>query len=318
MSRVFNNPDQVREQTRNDVLSAAQSLGYRPNASARTLRTQRSHVLGVILPTLTNPVFAECLQGIAHATAKNGLSMMPATTDYDIHVESEAINTLLSFGIDGALLVVSDAKTSGAVTHLKSAGIPYVLVYNRHPEHPCISVDSEAALAEQVHELINLGHKRIAMVCGLRSASDRAALRHSAFERSMREAGLEPAPLIEVSFMQAASEAIASALAQPDRPTALVCSNDLLAIRAMRAAQQVGLHVPDELSITGFDGIAIGQDITPALSTIVQPNQHMGRFAVELLVQAIRRQAPLSAADSITLPYQIQRGESCTHPAGSF
>ncbi|MEO6897485.1 MAG: substrate-binding domain-containing protein [Caldimonas sp.] len=311
VSRAFNRPECVREETRRRVASAARRVDYRPNASARTLRTQRSRVLGVVLPTLLNPVFAECLQGIAEAAAAAGYSIVPMTTEYRLADERRAVDALRAAGVDGVVLVVSNPSTSVALRQLRAEGLRYVLAYNRHARHPCVSVDGIEALAAAVHRLAALGHRRIAMVSGERAASDRAQLRHEGFLQGMATAGLEPLPLIEVPFVEAAVDQIAAALRRPRRATALVGSNDLLAIRAMRAAHLCGLAVPHDLSVVGFDGITLGEDLTPALSTITQPNRDIGRRSIELLIGALAEGRELDAGSSVLLAHGFRVGESC-------
>lgn len=127
----------------------------------------------------------------------------------------------------------------------------------------------------------------------------------------MRQARLEAAELIEVPFVETAIEQISVSLKKDNRPTALICSNDLLAIRAIRAAHQCGLRVPQDISVTGFDGIQLGQDLTPAMSTISQPNYEMGRQSVLLLVKAINESRVPESRESLTLACQFQWGESC-------
>lgn len=310
VSRAFNLPDKVSADTRERVQTAARALGYRPNASARTLRTQRSRVLGVVLPTLLNPVFAECLDGIAHAAAERGYAILPVTTNYQLGQEVRAVDQLLSESVDGMILVVSNPATSIALVRLETAGTPYVLAYNRHPDHPCVSVDSELAVVQLVTHLAALGHREIAMVCGQLSASDRAQQRHRGFVTGMQAAGLE-ARLLEVPFIDAAAASLAELLQAPRRPTALVCSNDLLAIRAIRAVRQAGLRVPEDVSVTGFDGIALGLDLTPMLSTIVQPNARIGETSAAMIVQALADGVPLQARASQILPHSWRAGESC-------
>ena len=311
VSRVFNFPDKVAPATRELVTRAANELGYQPNASARTLRTQRSRVLGVVLPTLLNPVFAECLQGIAVAAAAHGYAILPVMTSYDETQEQQAVAQLLAAGVDGTILVVSSPSDSAALVRLRDAGLPYVLAYNAHPEHPCVSVDGEAAAAGAVARLVALGHRRIAMVSGTLAASDRAQQRYRGYLQGMAAAGLQPPPLVEVPFVTTAVEALSHYLQSQPRPTALFCSNDLLAMRSIRAARLSGLDVPRDLAVIGFDGIAIGQDLTPALSTIAQPNHEIGRHGVELLVQSIARGSPPAASDSLYLPCRFEDGESC-------
>ena len=314
VSRAFNRPESVREETRRRVASAAGRVDYRPNASARTLRTRKSRVLGVVLPTLLNPVFAECLQGIAEAAAAAGYSIVPMTTEYRLDGELRAADALRGAGVDGVVLVVADPATSLTLRRLKADGLRYVLAYNRHPRHPCVSVDSVEALVDAVVRLAALGHRRIAMVSGERGASDRAEQRHQGFLQGMAAAGLKPLPLVEVPFIEAAVEQIAAALRPARRASALVCSNDLLAIRAVRAAHLCGLDVPRDLSVLGFDGIALGEDLTPALTTITQPNHEIGRRSVELLLDAIAGGRPLAARHSLVLPHGFRIGESCAAP----
>ncbi|CAA2102669.1 LacI family DNA-binding transcriptional regulator [Variovorax paradoxus] len=311
VSRAFNFPDKVTPATRELVERVARELNYLPNASARTLRTQRSRVLGVVLPTLLNPTFAECLQGIARAAVAGGYAIIPVTTGYRLDEEERAVHLLLAGNVDGLILVVSNPSTSATLPRLRATGVPYVLAYNRHPDHPCVSVDSEGAVADAVARLVLLGHRRIAMVSGTLAASDRAQQRYRGYLRGMADAGLDAPPLVEVPFVETAVDAISRQLQSRHRPTALVCSNDLLAIRSIRAAHLSGLPVPDELSVVGFDGIALGEDLTPALTTIAQPNSDIGRHSVELLMQAMAGGAVLKADASLLLPHAFRDGESC-------
>lgn len=311
VSRAFNFPDKVTPATRELVERVARELNYLPNASARTLRTQRSRALGVVLPTLLNPTFAECLQGIARAAIAGGYAILPVTTGYRLDEEERAVQLLLAGNVDGLILVVSNPSTSAALARLRNTGTPYVLAYNRHADHPCVTVDSEAAVADAVARLVLLGHRRIAMVSGTLAASDRAQQRLRGYRKGMADAGLKAPPLIEVPFVESAVDALAGVLQAGNRPTALVCSNDLLAIRSIRAAHLGGLSVPDDLSVIGFDGIALGEDLTPALTTIAQPNSDIGRHSVELLVQAMAGGTTLQPDASLLLPHTFRDGESC-------
>jgi DNA-binding LacI/PurR family transcriptional regulator len=315
VSRAFNFPDKVTPATRELVERVARELHYVPNASARTLRTQRSRALGVVLPTLLNPTFAECLQGIAHAAIAGGYAIIPVTTGYRLDEEERAVHLLLAGNVDGLILVVSNPSTSAALDRLRSTDTPYVLAYNRHPDHPCVTVDGEAAVADAVARLVLLGHRRIAMVSGTLAASDRAQQRYRGYQKGMADAGLDAPALIEVPFVESAVDLLAQLLQAKVRPTALVCSNDLLAIRSIRAAHLSGLDVPGDLSVVGFDGIALGEDLTPALTTIAQPNSEIGRRSVELLVQAMAGGAALQAEASLLLPCFFRDGESCAAAA---
>lgn len=311
VSRVFNLPGKVNAETRAHVLEIAKKIGYFPNASARSLRTQRSRVLGVVLPTLLNPVFAECLDGIAQAASASGYAILPMMTDYKLEQEELAVNQLLAGNVDGMVLVVSNPATSQALVRLRVAQLPYVLAYNRQMDHPCVSVDNERAMRETVLQLVAMGHQRIALISGQFAASDRAQQRKRGFSEGMSVKGLDDSNCLEVPFVETAVQEICKLLQQSDRPTALVCSNDLIAIRSIRAAHLVGLRVPQDISITGFDGIAIGEDLTPVLSTITQPNQAIGQRSVELVVRSLTEGTPLNPSDSLLLAHSFRQGESC-------
>lgn len=312
VSRVFNFPDKVTPATRDTVERVARELGYLPNASARTLRTQRSRVLGVVLPTLLNPTFAECLQGIARAATASGYAILPWMTGYELAEEERAVQQLMASNADGLILVVSNPSSSAALERVRAARLPYVLAYNRHPTHPCVTVDNEGAVADVVARLTGLGHRRIAMVSGTLAASDRAQQRHRGYLRGMQQAGLKTPPLVEVPFIETAVESLQALLLPTQRPTAVICSNDLLAIRCLRAAHLSGLRVPHDLAVVGFDGIALGEDLTPVLSTVSQPNAEIGQRSVELVVHALASGGiPLDAGASLLLPHTFRAGESC-------
>ncbi|MEO5793474.1 MAG: LacI family DNA-binding transcriptional regulator [Rhodoferax sp.] len=311
VSRVFNLPDKVNAETRARVLHASKLLGYLPNASARSLRTQRSRVIGVVLPTLLNPVFAECLDGIAKAASAAGYAMLPITTNYQLEAEERAVQQLLAGNVDGMVLVVSNPATSTALARLRAAELPYVLAYNRHPAHPCVSVNNEQAVHEVVARLAALGHQHITLISGQLAASDRAQQRHRGFTAGMAALGLDGTQWLEVPFVETAMQDIRARLQASPHTTALVCSNDLLAIRSIRAAHLAGLRVPQDISITGFDGIALGEDLTPMLSTITQPNTDIGRRSVELLVHALADGRSVDPSASVLLAHGFRTGESC-------
>ena len=309
VSRVFNVPASVAPATRAAVQAAALALGYVPNVSARTLRTQRSRALGVMLPTLHNPVFAECLSGIAAAAADLGYSIIPLTTDYLAVQEQRAVERLTARAVDGLILTVANAAASPTLAVLRRSRLPYVLAYNRHARHPCVSVDGEAAVGELVARLRRLGHEGIAMVSGMLAASDRAQQRFRGYSAAIRRDGGR-AELIEVPFVESAVETLVQRLRRLPRPTALICSNDLLAVRCLRAAALAGLHVPDDLSIVGFDGIGLGPDLRPSLASIAQPNEEIGRRCVTWLIGCLASGTLPRASGNLTLPHELRLLES--------
>lgn len=311
VSRVFNSPDVVSPQMRQKVLGIAQALGYVPNTSARTLRTRHSQVLGVVLPTLSNPVFAECLQGIAAQAQKRGYAILPATTEYCQAQEEAATERLLAGDVDGLVLVVADPENSKALARIERAGKPFVLAYNNTASHACVSVNNIEAVQTLIQRLAQAGHQRIALVTGQLPSSDRAQQRYKGYLSGMQAAGLPLQPIWEVSFSSRDLEALTSDLRGQQHPSAIVCSNDLLAIRTMRAAALAGLRIPEDICVVGFDGIDIARDLTPSLASITQPNPQIGSSCVQLLCDALAQKQPLTAEHSLQLPYGWRAGESC-------
>lgn len=316
VSRVFNQPEKVRSSTRDMVLAIATKYGYQPNSAASALRTQRSKILGVMLPTFGNPVFAECLEGIASQAAEQGFGVMPVTSDYDNARETEAINRLLAKGVDGMILVLRDPTKAPVLSQFQKQSVPFVLAYNQHPKYHCVGVDGHSEIVNVVERLHVLGHRKIAMVSGQLSASDRARQRYQGYLSGMQSANLKPLALIEVDFIASDMLALASLLKQrpAQRPTALICSNDLLAFRSLRTANQCGLTVPESLSVVGFDGIKIGQELSPMLSTVIQPNHDIGQRATTLLLQSISGQItkPNPATHNLKCGFRI--GETIGSP----
>jgi DNA-binding LacI/PurR family transcriptional regulator len=251
------------------------------------------------------------MDGVAAAAGEGGYSILTVTSDYRIDQEERAVDELLARSVDGVLLVVSDPDQSKALVRIRARRLPYVLMYNRHAAHPCVCVDGEGAVAELVARLARGGHRRIAMVSGRFAASDRARQRYRGYLAGMKACGLPAPALVEIPFVETETGLLDGILRTRNRPTALVCSNDLLAVRAIRAAALAGLRVPQDLSVVGFDGIAIGEDLTPMLSTIVQPNREIGRRSVQLMLDACVRGARLDPDASVELPYSMRDGESC-------
>ena len=316
VSRFMNDPHKVSADAAQRVQKAIDALGYQPNVFARQLRTQRSRTLGVVLPTLLNPVFAECLTGIAQAAHEAGYAIQPLFTEYLLEREIQAVNMLLAGNVEGVVLVVSNPESSQALQRLRAQDRPYVLAYNHHSAHPCVTVDSEKAMADVVAHLVALGHTRIAMVAGQLHASDRAQKRVKGYESAMLAHGLQAGSITEVPFLATATQCIGELLQTSERPTALIASNDLLAMRCMRAALLLGLQVPQQLSIVGFDGVQLLQELHPQLATVRQPNDRIGRHCVQLLMQSIEARQVLAPSDSVLLPYAFDAGQSCS-PAGA-
>lgn len=264
-----------------------------------------------MLPTLKNPVFAECLEGIAQRALEEGYGIMPIASGYDHDQEPKAIATLVSANVDGLILTVTDPEQcQSLLRQLQQDDVPYILAYNQSHEHPCVGVNSQVEVMRVVDRLVTVGHRRIAMLSGQLNSSDRARARYEGYIAGMSAAKLEPLPIVEVPFMRASDQMIAEMLAGPSHhPTAVICSNDLLALRFIRQAKYLGFCVPHDLSVVGFDGIAVAAEVSPALSTVVQPSVGIGRRAAELVIAQLRGEM-ITAGSEPPMPCSFREGET--------
>lgn len=316
VSRLLNQPDSVSVDTASKVNQAIEALGFRPNFTGRNLRAGRSHTVGVVVPTLSNTVFAQCLQGIETAARQRDYSVMFTATEYRQQDEAAAVELLLAHRVDGVILTVANAEASTTLDVLDRERIPYVLVYNQpqRSARPSVSVDNHAAAYDAVTHLIKLGHRRIQMLAGQFDASDRALQRYHGYLQAMQQHGLAPLAPIEVArhtYTSLALEYLQTFRDPLQRPSALFCSNDLLALSVMRDLRALGLRVPDDVSVMGFDGIPLGELMNPMLSSVEQPSEQIGGLALRTLVTAIEEtQDGYQAASSHILPHTVRIGAS--------
>ena len=308
-ARTFASPEVVRPATREQVFAAARQLGFRPNRLGRQLRLQVTKLIGVVVPNLLNPVFAEQFQAMERAARLRGYNLLLATTDYSSERESVVVEELLRQRVDGLVLTVTDAESNRVLQSLDSEDTPFVLAYHQpgNPDYSAVSVDNRAGMALATRYLLEAGHWRIGMVAGPALQSDRARQRYAGYCDAMREAGLDSLPVIEMpAHTQADFAAIEPLLQGPQGLSALVCSNDLLAISLIAELRRNGWQVPKQLSVIGFDGIALGTQMHPTLCSVVQPIEALACTVIDQLLAQIAGAAPISHC----LPCHIRPGES--------
>ena len=199
-ARAFSNPDLVRPTTRERVFDAAKQLAFRPNKVAQQLRSQATQMIGVMVPSLDNPVFAEQLQAMEVAARACGYSLLVTTSEYSPSRESDIVEEMLRQRVDGLVLTVADAGSSAVLDKLRLETTPCLLVYNppANSGFTSIGVDNHAAGTDATRHLLALGHSRIGMVAGPLLQSDRAKQRYSGYCHAMIEAGFTPRPLVEM------------------------------------------------------------------------------------------------------------------------
>lgn len=318
ISRAMNQPERVERETLARVHDAIASVGYRPSAAGRALRMQRSHVVGVVVPSLANPVFAETVQGIHEAAEAAGYRLMLMSTGYDADRERAAIDTLSERRTDGLILTVGDALDNAALDALDLNGMPYVLAHNDAADargRRTVGVDNFAAARAGVRLLIDAGHRHIRMVAGALASSDRARQRHAGYLAALGDAGLPALPLLETSFDRPALDAATLRLPVNEvSPSALFCSNDWLALAVIDTLRGAGIAVPRDMSVLGFDGLALGERIDPRLSSVCVPNRAIGARAWQGL-QARLHDGDDGEAVRCRLPFELRAGASVAAPA---
>ena len=291
VSRVLNRPAEVRESLRKKVLAAVAALGYVPNAGARAMKLRRSGTVGAIFPTVDNAIFAKAIDALQRRLAEAGLQLLLATTDYDPVTESRQALNLLTCGVD-ALVLCGCSQPEELLQQLRQRGVPcvHVMSWPAPPGLVAVGFDNARAMAQVVRYLLDLGHRRIAMLAGVTRDNDRAAARVAGVRNALRAAGLDlpPQRLAERKYgLTAAREGLRALLQVNPPPTAVVCGNDVLAFGALLEAQKLGIDVPGRLSVVGFDDLELAGHVQPGLTTVRVPAEEMWRKAADRVIDAL-------------------------------
>jgi LacI family transcriptional regulator, galactose operon repressor len=292
VSRVLNRPGEVREPLRRKVLTAVATLGYVPNAGARAMKLRRSGTVGAIFPTVDNAIFAKAIDALQRRLAQAGLQLLLATTGYDPETEARQALNLLTCGVD-ALVLCGIGQPQDLLQQLRQRGVPvvHVMSWPAPPDLVAVGFDNARAMAQVVRYLLDLGHRRIAMLAGITRDNDRAAARVAGVRDALRAAGLAlpPAYLVERKYdLGAARDGLRALLQADPTPTAVICGNDVLAFGALLEANRLGIAVPAQLSIVGFDDLELAGQLQPALTTVRVPAEEMWKLAAERVIDALR------------------------------
>jgi len=291
VSRALNAPALVTDSTRELVLRTVEELGYTPNFGGRALVSNRSNTIGAVIPTMDNAIFARGLQAFQETLSDAGVTLLVASSGYDGAREFEQIRTLVSRGTDGLMLIGME-RPAQSYAFLDRRRIPYVLTWSyRSNQKACfVGFDNRLAAQAIARKVIACGHRRIAMIAGITASNDRASDRVDGVRAALDEAGLSgrDLPIVEAIYsLGGGRRACASLLERSPRPTAVICGNDVLAVGAMTQVKALGLRVPDDISITGFDDIELAEVAQPGLTTVHVPHRRMGEAAARMLL-AIR------------------------------
>jgi len=320
VSRVLNGRANVRPLTRARVLEAIDALAYRPSSAARSLSLRRTHVIGVVVPFFTSPSAVERVRGIASVLARSQYDLML----FDVESEDRREHAFRLFDrgdrSDG-LLLVSLVPPDDEVERLQAARLPCVLVDAPHPAFPSIVIDDVRGGELAAAHLIGLGHRRIAFIGDkppdpFRFASSRDRTR--GYERALASAGIEVRPeyVREGTQSHQVARGIAIDLLRlPQRPTAVFAASDAQALGVLEAARILGIRVPEELSVVGFDDVEVAA--YTGLTTVRQPLYESGSHGAELLLRLLEGDAASSGGPYVEqLPVEVVVRSTTGPPPG--
>jgi LacI family transcriptional regulator len=293
VSRAINNKGEIRPETRDRILRIAERLGYRLNSIARSLATRRTQNVGLVVPDVSNPFFAEVARGIQDTAHHAHYNVFLCNTDETVEREMSAIHSLEAQRVDGVILC-SSRLSDQELGQLADRYHPLVLVNRRidHPRTGCILVDDAQGTVDAVNYLLELGHRSIGLLAGP-AVSHSARERKRGYQEALRSRDIAPpeAWLMHCPPQVAGGQSAADRLLRGSPElTGLVAYNDLVAVGALRACAELHIDVPGDCAIVGCDDIPLAALVSPALTTVHIPKYDLGCEAMSLLLEMMRQQ----------------------------
>jgi LacI family transcriptional regulator len=317
VSRTVNQVATVDAQLAKRVWKAIAELGYYPNRQARALVSGRSRVFGLIVSEITNPFFPEIVQTFETLAVEQNYEILLTSTIHDPKRMELAVRRMIEGRVDGVAILTFGMEDE-LLEHLRFRNLPLVFV-DVGPKAPRVSnirVDYAHGIRQAVQHLAAMRHERIGFVTGpLRLRS--AVARRDAFEASMREIGLAVRPefIVEGDHrLEGGKRALQELSKLREQPTALMCSNDMTAIGVMRQAFDLGIGVPQELSVIGFDDTRLADFMIPPLTTIQMSQAELATLAFNALLKEVKREAPAPNGTEFVLKTQLILRNSTTFP----
>jgi LacI family transcriptional regulator len=310
VSHVFSGKRLVSAATRQRVLEAVQELGYRPNNVARNLRTQRSKMVAVVVPDITNPFYSVLTRGLADALQDADYGTFVCNTDRVVHREQRFVEDVLDRGVDGVVMGAVNVSVE-TIMKLADVGTPFVCVGAEidNPHVDRIVADDEIGSREATAHLLGRYDGPVAMIQG---PDDSGSARVDGYRRALERAGVpfDRRLLGHGDWTrQGGAQAMAELLAGPRRPRAVFCANDLMAVGAMDTLREAGLRIPQDVALVGFDDIEAATLVSPALTTVRNPSYETGRAAGELLLSRMAGEHRIGQR-TVVLPCRLVVRES--------
>lgn len=318
VSRTVNQVASVDAQLAKRVWKAIEELGYYPNRQARALVSGRSRVFGLIVSEITNPFFPEIVQTFETLAVEQHYEILLTSTIHDPKRMELAVRRMIEGRVDG-VAILTFGMEEDLLEHLRFRNLPLVFV-DIGPKAPRVSnirVDYADGIRQAVQHLAALRHERIGFIAGpLRLRS--AMARKDAFQASMKEIGLP----VKLDFLvegdhrlEGGKRALKKLAELRERPTAVLCSNDMTAIGVMREAFELNIKVPQDLSVIGFDDIRMAEFLTPPLTTVQMSQSELARLAFEALLKEVKRETPIPEGSEYVLKTHLVLRNSTTFPS---
>ncbi|EIB5890052.1 DNA-binding transcriptional regulator CytR [Salmonella enterica subsp. enterica serovar Infantis] len=293
VSRALMNPDKVSQSTRSRVEQAALEVGYFPQSMGRNVKRNESRTILVIVPDICDPFFSEIIRGIEVTAAEQGYLVLIGDCAHQNQKEKTFLNLIITKQIDGMVLLSSRLPFDASVEEQRN--LPPMVMSNEFApelELPTVHIDNLTAAFNAMNYLLDLGHKRIGCIAGPEDMP-LCHYRLQGYVQALRRSGIvvDPHYIARGDFtFEAGANALKQLLEQPLPPTAVFCHSDVMALGALSWAKPQGLKVPDDLSIIGFDNIALAEFCDPPLTTVAQPRFDIGREAMLLLLDQMQGQ----------------------------
>ncbi|EBN2725520.1 DNA-binding transcriptional regulator CytR [Salmonella enterica] len=293
VSRALMNPDKVSQSTRSRVEQAALEVGYFPQSMGRNVKRNESRTILVIVPDICDPFFSEIIRGIEVTAAEQGYLVLIGDCAHQNQKEKTFLNLIITKQIDGMVLLSSRLPFDASVEEQRN--LPPMVMSNEFApelELPTVHIDNLTAAFNAMNYLLDLGHKRIGCIAGPEDMP-LCHYRLQGYVQALRRSGIvvDPHYIARGDFtFEAGANALKQLLEQPLPPTAVFCHSDVMALGALSWANRQGLKVPDDLSIIGFDNIALAEFCDPPLTTVAQPRFDIGREAMLLLLDQMQGQ----------------------------
>ncbi|GAW92364.1 LacI family DNA-binding transcriptional regulator [Calderihabitans maritimus] len=314
VSRALNNRPEVNEKTRREIQKLAEEMGYRPNAIARGLVTQKTGTLGLVIPDITNPFFPEVARGAEEEADRRGYNVFLCNTAWDLEKEQRYLEALVSKRVDGIILS-SASEDSEYVARLARSGPPLILINRvlKQVNTNYVVIDNIRGAYMVVEHLLDLGHRRIAYIGGPEKLEP-SRERFEGYRLALAARGVDIDPLLVRygKFKKEDGYRNACVLLEDPalRPTAIFAANDILALGVIQAARDLGLQVPEQLSVVGFDDIPFVSYGEIRLTTVAQPKYAMGEMAAKILLDEIQNASKQQKKHVVLQPELVIRNSS--------